>query len=118
MPRKVTQLEATEQPIRWGRAMICGAISSIFMMSYLDTYYMMGITPFTFEAYLGSLVFGYPYAAHVWTVGFLLNLLFGGLFGIFYAYCFEYVFKRTSTRLGIWIGVWHSTAAAVAFFPF
>ncbi len=118
MPRKVTAFEAQGQPISWSRALTCGSISSMLMMAFIDTFYLMGITPFSFELYLGSLLRGTQYGIHNWTIGFLASVVLGGLFGIFYAYCFEYVFIRSSTRLGIWVGTWHAIAAAFLFFPF
>src|SRR5690349_18378253 len=111
MPKKVSRFVLTEQPISWRRAFISGILSAGLMMAFIDIYYMIGLSPFTFENYLGSLVTG-PYAAHKWTVGFFFNLILGGIFGIFYAYCFEYVFYRSGAQLGIWVGVWHSVAAA------
>jgi hypothetical protein len=119
MPKKVSKLALTEQPINWGRAILCGMIGALFMMSFIDTFYMMGITPFCFELYLGSLIRGTVQGgAHNWIVGFFANLVTGGLFGLFYAYCFEDIFQRSSARLGIWVGVWHTIVAAVAVFPF
>jgi hypothetical protein len=118
MPKKVSKLALSEQPIQWIRAIFSGVISAAFMMGFIDVFNMMGITPFSYEVYLGSLIFGYPYAAHNWTIGFLLNLFCGGIFGLIYSYCFEYVFFRSSARLGLKVGVWHLVTAAIAFFPF
>jgi hypothetical protein len=117
MPKKVSQFVLKEQPIHWKRAFLSGMVSSLLMMSFIDVFYLMGLTPFSFESYLGSLVLG-NHTPNSWTLGFLASLLFGGVFGLFYAYCFEYTFQRASARLGIWVGVWHSLAAALAFFPF
>jgi hypothetical protein len=118
MPKRVSELARNEQPIRWGRAITCGMISVSFMMAFIDTFYMMELTPFSFEIYLGSLIHGSHSGDHIWTVGFLANLVTGGLFGVFYAYCFEYVFYKANTKLGIWVSVWHVVAASVAIFPF
>lgn len=118
MVRRVSKFESSEQPLQWTYAIFCGAVSAIFMMSFIDIFYMMGITPFTYEDYIGSLIHQGQYGGQVWTIGFLANLVIGSLFGILYAYCFEYPFKRATPRLGIWLGVWHTLAAAFALFPF
>jgi hypothetical protein len=117
MPKKVSRFVLTEQPIHWKRAFISGILSSGLMMAFIDMFHLMGITPFSFEIYLGSLILG-PHSGNSWIIGFLISLVLGGIFGIFYAYCFEFVFKHANARLGIWVGVWHAIAAAVAFFPF
>jgi hypothetical protein len=98
--------------------MICGALSATFLMAFIDTFYLMGITPFSFELYLGGLIRQTPYGQHNWTLGFLASLGMGALFGIFYGYCFEYVFFQAKSRIGMWVGVWHIIAAGVGFFPF
>jgi hypothetical protein len=118
MAKEVSQNHPYEQPIRWSRAIGVGILSVCFMMGFVDIFYLMGFTPFSYEIYLGSLIFGNPYSGHVWIVGFFENLIFGALFGIFYSYCFEYIFRRSSVRLGIWVGFCHSVVAAVIFFPF
>ena len=118
MPKKVSLFAQREQPIRWGRAVLVGSMSTVFMMSFIDVFYLMGVTPFSFEYYVGSLFNGIAYGPYSWIEGFLANLAVGGFLGIFYAYCFEYVFKRANSRLGIWVGVWHTVLAAVAVFPF
>jgi hypothetical protein len=116
--RKATLFERTEQPIFWGRAFLSGVIGSIVMMGFIDNFFMLGITPFTYEQYLGSLLRGTIYGHANWIVGFLANLLMGGLFGFVYAWAFEYVFKRAGTRNGVYVGLFHSIIAAVAVFPF
>jgi hypothetical protein len=118
MPKKVNKFTRTQQPINWGRAFVSGMVSAALMMGFIDTFNMMGITPFSFERYIGTLVTLNSYFVHTWTIGFFLNLILGGLFGIVYGYCFEYVFSGANGRFGIKIGFWHTILAAVAFFPF
>jgi hypothetical protein len=118
VPKKVSPFAKKEQPIHWGRTFLVGALSAVAMMAFIDIFYLMGITPFAFEDYVGSLIRATPYGPHNWTVGFLANCVMGGVFAIFYAYLFEYVYYGTSSRLGVWIGFLHSILAAVAIFPF
>lgn len=118
MPRHLTLIEKNEQPINWRRAILSGMVASTLLMGFVDIFKMLGITEFSFEVYLGSLITGRPTGAHAWTFGFLANWLTGGLFGVFYAYCFEYVFRRSDPRLGAGLGLGHAVLAAVAFFPF
>src|SRR4051794_20734732 len=110
MPRKVSLFVQKEQPINWKRAIFCGILSAIFMMAFVDTFYLMGVIPFSFELYLGSLILGSQYGGHIWTVGFFANWIVGAIFGVLYAYFFEFVFQKSSSRLGIWVGVWHLIA--------
>lgn len=107
-----------EQPIHWGRAFLCGVIGAVFMMMFLDTFYLMGITPFNFEVYLGALIRGTQHGPQNWTLGFFASSLVGGVFGILYAYFFEYVFFRADSLLGIKLGFFHALFAAFAVFPF
>ena len=118
MPKPVSKFVKTEQPMNWKRAFFSGATSAAFMMAFIDIFYLMGITPFTFESYLGSLFEFVRYTDYTWTLGFFINLVIGGVFGFLYAYFFEYVFSRANARIGIWLGVGHSLIAALAFFPF
>lgn len=118
MPKKRSKYELREQPIHWGRALICGAIGAAFMMAFIDIFAMMGLTSFSYETYLGSLILYDSYNPQSWILGFIMNCVCGAVFGILYAYCFEYVFLRSSSRLGIILGVWHAMVAALAFFPF
>lgn len=118
MPKKVSRLAQTQQPINWGRAVVSGMASAILMMAFVDAFNMMAFTPFSFERYLGTLITRNSYFVHTWTIGFFMSLVLGGLFGVFYGYCFEYVFFRANSSVGIKVGVWHSIVAALAFFPF
>src|SRR5689334_13535703 len=108
MPKKMSQFVLNEQPINWARAFIAGGASAIFMMAFIDSYYLMGMTPFTYEIYIGSLLLASIYGHQNWTVGWFANIFIGGLFGILYAYFFEYVFVRSSARLGTLLGFLHS----------
>jgi hypothetical protein len=116
--RKVTLLAQTEPPIFWTRAFISGVLGATMMMGLLDIFYMMGITPFSYEQYLGSLLRLTPYGHHNWTVGVLANWFVGGLFGFVYAWAFEFVFKKSGARAGIWLGLLHAGLAALVLFPF
>lgn len=116
--RKVTRYEQTEQPIFWGRAFLSGILGVTMMMGFIDIFFMLGITPFSYEEYLGSLLRGSIYGPHNWIVGFLANWLMGGLFGFVYAWAFEMVFRRSGGRIGTYLGLVHAIIAAVAVFPF
>jgi hypothetical protein len=118
MPRKVSIMEETEQPLSWRRALLSGWAASTLMLTFVDTFYMMGLTPFSFEAYLGSLIFNSSSGVHTWTVGLFANWVLGGVFGAVYAYFFENVFRRSGAREGIRLGLGHSVLAAIAMFPF
>ncbi len=118
MPRKLTLLELKQQPIFWFRAVVVGLIGTLIMMAWVDIFYLAGVTPFSYELYLGSLLRGTQYGGHNWTVGFLASLLVGSIFGLFYAYFFEYVYFRANVRTGLKVAFWHILAAALAFFPF
>src|ERR1700757_1276787 len=93
-------------------------LGSIIMMSFVDTFYMMGFTSFCFENYLGSLILMELYQTKIWIVGFAANLVMGGVYGILYGFLFEDVFKRAGARNGIILGFFHAIVAAVAVFPF
>ena len=88
------------------------------MMGFVDVFYMLGYTPFSFEQYLGSLLRGTIYGQHNWVLGFFANAITGGVFGFLYAYGFEYIFKRASGRIGTELGLGHAIIAMVAIFPF
>jgi hypothetical protein len=115
---KPVPLALIDPPIAWRRAFISGVFGATMMMATLDIFFMMGITPFSFEQYLGGLLRGTPYGHHNWTVGFFANWIVGGVFGFVYAWAFEFVFKKSGGRLGTWLGLLHAGVAAVAVFPF
>jgi hypothetical protein len=118
MPRRVSPLESRVQPINWLRAIFAGIVGSALMMSFVDIFNMMGITPFSFEVYLGGLLRGNIHGSQTWMLGVLANWVVGALFGTFYAYIFEYVLKRSNVRYGIYLGFAHAFLAAVLIFPF
>jgi hypothetical protein len=118
MPKPISQFALREQPIYWVRAIVCGAISAVLMATFIDVFQMIGMTPFSYEVYLGSLILYDASSPHAWIVGFLLNNISGAVFGILYAYCFEYVFQRSSSALGVFLGACHALVAGIAFFPF
>ena len=118
MPKRVSRFAQTEQPIHWIRAFICGVVSSVVMMGFMDNFYMLGLTPFNFEIYLGSLLRGTMNGQQNWILGFFANMMTGGIFGFLYAYGFEYIFKKSSSRLGTALGLLHAIIALAAFFPF
>ncbi|HUP58689.1 MAG TPA: hypothetical protein VM598_14620 [Bdellovibrionota bacterium] len=111
-------MEQTEQPLNWPRAMAAGAAAAALMMAFVDSFYMMRLTEFTYETYLGSLILGASYGHHLWTVGFFANLLLGSVLGIVYAFCFEDVFRSSSAKNGAILGLGHAVLAGVALFPF
>lgn len=115
---KTEKLLRNEQPINWARAAIAGVWGAALMMAFIDIFTMMGITPFSLERYIGSVLLRTPFGTHVWTIGYLANLVIGAIFGLFYAYFFEYEFQKTSPQLGFFLGLAHAVLAAVAFFPF
>lgn len=118
MPKKMSRFVLTEQPINWNKSILCGMLSATFMMAFIDVFYLMNLTSFSFELYLGSLLRGTQFGDQNWTVGFIANLVMGGVFGMLYAYFFEYVYYKSNSRTGIWIGLWHTLLAGLAFFPF
>src|SRR4051812_37773528 len=118
MPKKRTLMEENEQPLNWPRAMLSGWAASTLMITFIDTFYMMGLTSFSFESYLGSLIFNTSYGTHTWTVGLFANWVIGALFGVVYAYFFENVFRQSGAREGIIMGFWHAFLVAIAVFPF
>lgn len=121
MPRHVSKLAQNEQPINWKRAFLAGVLSASFMMAFIDIFNMMGITRFSFEVYLGSLLnlaSRSRYEVHNWTIGVFANWILGGIFGFFYAYCFESIFRKADGRVGTFLGFGHAILAAIAFFPF
>jgi multisubunit Na+/H+ antiporter MnhG subunit len=116
--RRMSLLEQTEQPMRWGRAIWSGIFGVTVMMAFVDIYYLMGLTPFSYEQYLGSLLRGTNYGQENWTVGFFANWVVGGAIGCLYAWAFEWVFKKSGTRYGVFLGLIHAAIAAIAIFPF
>jgi len=116
--RRVSLLGQTEPPMRWSRAIWSGILGTTVMMSFVDIYYLTGLTPFSYEIYLGSLLSGTDYGAENWTIGFFANWVVGALLGCLYAWAFEWVFKRAGARNGIIMGLIHAVIAAVAVFPF
>ena len=118
MPNPQSWYAENVQPVNWHRAIISGMLGSLIMMSFVDTFYMMGVTPFCFETYLGSLLLMELYQTKVWIVGFFANLVMGGVFGLLYGFVLEDVFKRSGARNGIFLGFYHAIVAAVAVFPF
>ncbi len=119
--KKVSELEqllSQEQPIHWVRAMLTGVVGVSFMMAFIDIFSMMGITSFSYEVYLGSMIRAQDFGVHNWTVGVAANWVLGAVFGIAYAYFFEYGFGRASVKNGLRAGLWHAAFAAVAAFPF
>lgn len=115
---KVSKLEQTEPPIFWSRAFLSGMFGASMMLGFIDIFFMLGITPFSYELYLGSLLRGTMVGQANWIVGLLANLLMGGLFGFVYAWAFEWVFKKAGGRIGTYVGLIHAIVAAVAVFPF
>lgn len=118
MPRTRSWYEKNVPPINWHRAIISGMVGSLIMMAFVDSFYMMGITPFCYENYLGSLLTMDLYGGNVWTIGFFAELAITGVYGIFYGFFFESVYQRSSARNGIKVGFIHAIVAAVAIFPF
>lgn len=118
LSRKSTLFSRTEQPIGWGRAFVSGVFGVSMMMGFIDIFYLMGVTPFSFEQYLGSLLRDTPYGQQNWIVGLLANWAAGGLFGFVYAWAFEYGLGRSGARSGAFVGLVHAIVAAIAVFPF
>lgn len=116
--RKLTAMERYEQPINWRRSILSGMVGAILMMGFLDIFFMAGITRFSLEVYIGSMVTGSRYGTPTWLIGMIANTILGGLFGIIYGYFFEYVYRRVNVRIGSFLGFAHAILAAVAFFPF
>jgi hypothetical protein len=119
--KKISELEQlmrAEQPIHWGRAVLTGILAVSLMMAFVDVFNMMGLTRFSYEVYLGSILRGEDTGVHNWTVGLLANWVMGAVFGIAYGYFFEYRFARASARKGIQLGFVHAAMAAFAVFPF
>jgi hypothetical protein len=106
------------QPMNWTRAFISGVFASLVLMSFIDIFYMMGVTPFSLEVYIGSIFRDSLVGTHNWTIGFMVNLVMGGVFGLIYGFFFEDVFQRSGSRVGLLTGVFHILLAAVAVFPF
>ena len=117
MPRKHSFIGQHVEPVNFGRAILVGMISSLFMQAFMDIFFMLGITHFSFESYMGSLILDQNYGDEGWLLGWMANLVTGALFGLLYAWGFEYVFKRADTRLGTLMGFGHALVAASLFFP-
>jgi hypothetical protein len=115
---KVTRLGQTEQPLNWKRAFVSGVLGASLMMGFIDIFFMLGYTPFSYEEYMGALLRGTIYGQQNWAIGLLVNWFIGGLFGFVYAFAFEFVYKRADTRIGTKLGLGHAILAACAFFPF
>jgi hypothetical protein len=115
MKRQVTEFAKREQLINWGRAFLAGAFSASLMMAFMDIFTLMGITRFSYEAYLGSLILQSTWDTHIFTAGVLANWILGGVFGFFYAFFFESVFRKAGVRIGIACGLYHAILAAAAF---
>jgi hypothetical protein len=118
MPRQQSWFTENVQPINWSRAALSGVCGCMIMMAFVDSFYMMGVTPFCFENYLGSLILENTSSGNLWTIGFLANMAIGGVIGLFYAFFFEFVYKRADVRIGLKLGFYHAILAAVAIFPF
>lgn len=116
--RSLTVMERYEQPLNWRRAILSGIVGAILMMGFLDIYFMAGISRFSLEVYIGSMITGDRFGTPTWVAGFLANSLIGGLFGVLYAYFFEFVYRKADVRIGVRLGFAHAILAAVAFFPF
>jgi hypothetical protein len=104
--------------MNWIRAAISGVFASLVLMSVIDIFYMMDITPFNLEVYIGSIFRDSLVGTHNWTVGFLINLIMGGVFGLIYGFFFEDVFQRSGSRVGLITGCFHILLAGAAVFPF
>lgn len=111
-------MEETEQLISWPSAVGSGVASALMMMAFMDIFYILGVTPFSFESYLGSLLFNSSSGTHIWTLGLIANCVLGALFGVFYAYFFEDVYRESGARVGGFLGFYHAILAAIAIFPF
>jgi hypothetical protein len=111
-------MQETEQPINWARAFLSGWAAATLMMAFMDIFFLLGITPFSFEAYLGSLLFNSSAGTHIWTLGLFANWILGAVFSVFYAYYFENVFRGSGSRHGAVLGLGHAFVAAIAIFPF
>src|SRR3954466_3973047 len=107
-----------EQPISWARAFLVGIFATNLMLAFIDTFNMLGMTPFSLERYVGSLILGQANGTHVWTIGLIANWVFGGIMGILYGYYFEYFAFEANTRFGVKAGLGHAFVAAAAIFPF
>jgi hypothetical protein len=110
-------MASAARPIAWKRAAISGILGASLMMGLLDTFFMMGVTTFSYERYIGSLLLGGAYRPEIWIVGLLANWAIGALFGMFYAGAFEFGFYKAGGRAGSLVGFAHALIAACAFFP-
>jgi hypothetical protein len=102
----------------WARAISVGVLGSVFMMLLVDIFAMLNITPFSYEAYIGSAFGAYTYSPYQWLFGFFANLVMGALWGLAYAYFFESVFRRSNAKLGTLMGFAHAAVAGLLLFPF
>jgi hypothetical protein len=119
MPKAVSALSRNEQPLNWGRAVLCGIFGSWVLMSIIDICAMMGITHFCMETYVGSILRdSTEYSQRSWVIGFFANWVIGGLMGLLYAFAFESIYQRANGRVGTALGLLHTVLAGVAIFPF
>lgn len=118
MPKPVPLLSKYGQPIHWTRALICGVGGAATLMAFMDIFNMLGITQFSFEVFLGSLITGNRFSPRSWIWGVFGNWVVGAVFGMLYAYFFEYVLRRANTRVGALLGLGHAVLAATVIFPF
>jgi hypothetical protein len=93
-------------------------VGAWMMMAWVDCFFLLGRTEFSFEHFVGSLLHGSPYGARTWFPGLLANLAFGALFGVMYAYAFENYSKRATPQVGVRLGFVHALVAGLFFFPF
>ncbi len=119
MPRHVSELSQTEQPLNWGRAILCGVFGSWVLMSILDIFAMMGLSHFCMETYIGSILRGTTeFDQRSWLVGVFANWVIGGIMGVLYGFAFESIYFRANARVGAALGLLHTVFAACAIFPF
>lgn len=115
--KESTYNRSNDQPVGWARAFLSGVIGASLLMAFIDAFYLMGLTPFSLELFLGSMIRGTAFGPHNWTVGLFVNWILGGVFGIFYAGFFEYGFRKSSARIGLLLGLGHTVIAAFILFP-
>jgi hypothetical protein len=107
------------QPISWARAIVSGLVAAFAMSAFTDIMAMMGVGHFSFELYLGQIVWqGDDSLYRAWLAGAAMQAFLGAVFGILYGWAFEYEFKRSGVRRGLLAGVFHAFFAACFIFPF